>query len=226
MIGGIGSIPGAMAGGLILGFAEAFTQGYISTRWSDLRRLRDPDPLHALPPDRACSARRTSRRYERERKRPTRAGGRPPAPAVGQDEWVARTASAAAAAAGGSGASKQRLRVVPWWAWLILFVAIVAPLPLVSDSGYVRRVAFDTVLYMLLALGLNVVVGWGGLLDLGYVAFYGVGAYAYAILASDQLGMHLPTLVSIPLVVVIGAHRRACSSGCPRDASSATTWRS
>ena len=36
MIGGIGSIPGAMAGGLVLGFAESYTQGYISTRWSDL----------------------------------------------------------------------------------------------------------------------------------------------------------------------------------------------
>ena len=36
VIGGIGSIPGAMAGGLILGFAEAYTQGYITTRWSDL----------------------------------------------------------------------------------------------------------------------------------------------------------------------------------------------
>jgi len=36
VIGGIGSIPGAMAGGLILGFAESFTQGYISTKWSDL----------------------------------------------------------------------------------------------------------------------------------------------------------------------------------------------
>jgi branched-chain amino acid transport system permease protein len=36
VIGGIGSIPGAMAGGLILGFAEAYSQGYISTRWSDL----------------------------------------------------------------------------------------------------------------------------------------------------------------------------------------------
>ena len=58
---------------------------------------------------------------------------------------------------------------------------------------------------MLLALGLNVVVGWGGLLDLGYVAFYGIGAYAYALLDSDKLGIHLPTLVSIPLVVVIGA---------------------
>ena len=56
-----------------------------------------------------------------------------------------------------------------------------------------RRVAFDTVLYMLLALGLNVVVGWGGLLDLGYVAFYGIGAYAYALLDSDKFGIHLPT---------------------------------
>jgi branched-chain amino acid transport system permease protein len=36
VIGGIGSIPGAMAGGLILGFAEAYAQGYVSTVWSDL----------------------------------------------------------------------------------------------------------------------------------------------------------------------------------------------
>ena len=36
VIGGIGSIPGAMAGGLVLGFAESYTQGYVSTRWSDL----------------------------------------------------------------------------------------------------------------------------------------------------------------------------------------------
>ena len=72
---------------------------------------------------------------------------------------------------------------MPWWAWLTLLVAIFALLPLGFESGYVRRVAFDTLLYMLLALGLNVVVGWGGLLDLGYIAFYGVGAYAYAMLS-------------------------------------------
>ena len=40
---------------------------------------------------------------------------------------------------------------------------------------------------MLLALGLNVVVGWGGLFDLGYVAFYGIGAYAYAMLSLEPL---------------------------------------
>ena len=58
---------------------------------------------------------------------------------------------------------------------------------------------------MLLASGLNIVVGWGGLLDLGYVAFYGVGAYTYALLASDKFGIHVPPVVLIPAVVVVGA---------------------
>ena len=79
---------------------------------------------------------------------------------------------------------------MPWWAWLTLFVARRG-----AAAGRLRRAAtsaasrFDTVLYMLLALGLNVVVGWGGLLDLGYVAFYGVGAYTYAFLSSDLFGI-------------------------------------
>ena len=89
---------------------------------------------------------------------------------------------------------------MPWWAWLdALRRRSSRLLPVGFESGYVRRVAFDTVLYMLLALGLNVVVGWGGLLDLGYVAFYGIGAYTYAMLASDQFDIHLPTLVVDPV---------------------------
>jgi branched-chain amino acid transport system permease protein len=58
---------------------------------------------------------------------------------------------------------------------------------------------------MLLALGLNVVVGWGGLLDLGYVAFFGIGAYTYAFLASDKFDVHLPTLLLIPAITLFGA---------------------
>jgi branched-chain amino acid transport system permease protein len=126
-------------------------------------------------------------------------------PAVGQDEWVARHAERRITQGHFLGPIEQRLRRVPWWAWLVLFVALMCLLPAVDSSGYVRRVAFDTVLYMLLALGLNVVVGWGGLLDLGYVAFYGFGAYAYAMLDSDKFGVHLPTLVAVPVVVVLGA---------------------
>lgn len=126
-------------------------------------------------------------------------------PAVGRDEWVARHGERTARRTGVVGAVEARLRDVPWWAWLTLFTALAALVPVGFESGYVRRVSFDIVLYMLLALGLNVVVGWGGLLDLGYVAFYGVGAYAYAALASDQFGVHLPSYVAIPIVVVIGA---------------------
>ena len=47
-----------------------------------------------------------------------------------------------------------------------------------TNNGYIIRVGFDTLLYMLLALGLNIVVGYAGLLDLGYIAFYGFGATA------------------------------------------------
>ena len=129
----------------------------------------------------------------------------PTGPAIGKDEWVARHSDNRSARAGILGTIESRLRAIPWWGWLLLFIAAFALLPAISGSGYVRRIAFDTVLYMLLALGLNVVVGWGGLLDLGYVAFYGVGAYAYAILDSGKVGIHLPTIVSIPLIVVIGA---------------------
>jgi len=129
----------------------------------------------------------------------------PTSPAVGRDEWVARHGDNRARRGGPLGALEERLRVVPWWAWLTLLVAIACLVPVAFDSGYVRRVAFDIVIYMLLALGLNVVVGWGGLLDLGYVAFYGIGAYAYALLSSDHYGVHLPTIVTIPLVVMIGA---------------------
>jgi len=125
-------------------------------------------------------------------------------PAVGKDEWVARHGERRTRRGGVLGTLEQRLAVVPWWAWLTLFVGIICLLPLGFESGYIRRVAFDTVVFMLLALGLNIVVGWGGLLDLGFVAFFGVGAYAYALLSSDQYDIHLPTLVVIPLVAVIG----------------------
>jgi ABC-type branched-subunit amino acid transport system permease subunit len=129
----------------------------------------------------------------------------PSGPAIGQDEWVARLGERRSRRTGVIGQIEDRLLAVPWWGWLVLFVASFALLPAVAHSSYVQRVAFDTVVYMLLALGLNVVVGWGGLLDLGYVAFYGIGAYSYALLSSDKLGVHLPTVVSIPLIVVVGA---------------------
>jgi len=50
-----------------------------------------------------------------------------------------------------------------------------------------------------LALGLNIVVGFAGLLDLGYIAFYAVGAYTYALLASPHFNIHLPFWIILPI---------------------------
>jgi len=55
-----------------------------------------------------------------------------------------------------------------------------------AGNAWVRIIDI-ALLYVLLALGLNIVVGYAGLLDLGYVAFYAVGAYMLGMLASPQL---------------------------------------
>jgi branched-chain amino acid transport system permease protein len=67
------------------------------------------------------------------------------------------------------------------------------------------RIANFAILYVLLALGLNIVVGFAGLLDLGYIAFYAVGAYVYALLASPHFNIHLPFWVILPVGAAIAA---------------------
>jgi branched-chain amino acid transport system permease protein len=57
----------------------------------------------------------------------------------------------------------------------------------------------------MLALGLNIVVGFAGLLDLGYIAFYAVGAYTWALLASPQFGLHLPFWAVLPIGAAVAA---------------------
>jgi branched-chain amino acid transport system permease protein len=69
---------------------------------------------------------------------------------------------------------------------------LVLPLWLQGMGQAWVRILDTSLLYILLALGLNIVVGYAGLLDLGYVAFYAVGAYLFALLASPHLTEHLP----------------------------------
>lgn len=64
-------------------------------------------------------------------------------------------------------------------------------------NAWLRTLNF-AVLYVMLALGLNIVVGFAGLLDLGYIAFYAVGAYLYALLASPHFGLHLSAWAILP----------------------------
>jgi branched-chain amino acid transport system permease protein len=73
--------------------------------------------------------------------------------------------------------------------------------PLVAPNEYIMGVIARICLYAVLALGLNIVVGFAGLLDIGYVAFFGIGSYVYAFLASPHFGIHLPFFVVLPIVV-------------------------
>ncbi|HXF65424.1 MAG TPA: ABC transporter ATP-binding protein [Burkholderiales bacterium] len=87
------------------------------------------------------------------------------------------------------------------WAAYLLLAALLIALPFLADFAlgrtWVRILAF-ALLYVMLALGLNIVVGYAGLLDLGYVAFFAVGAYFYALLASPHFGLHLPFWLLLP----------------------------
>jgi branched-chain amino acid transport system permease protein len=74
---------------------------------------------------------------------------------------------------------------------------LVAPLVLQQFGNAWVRIIDLALLYVLLALGLNIVVGYAGLLDLGYVAFYAVGAYVLALLASPHLTDTFPAVLKI-----------------------------
>ena len=98
----------------------------------------------------------------------------------------------------------EGLRRNPRTAWVAFLVVgiVLAVLPFLIENTLGRtwvRVADFALLYAILALGLNIVVGFAGLLDLGYIAFFSVGAYLYALLASPQFGIHLPFWTLLPL---------------------------
>ena len=101
--------------------------------------------------------------------------------------------------------------------YILGVVAVLAlPIFLQSQGNAWVRIADIALLYVMLALGLNIVVGYAGLLDLGYVAFFAVGAYLFALMGSSHLsdtfpwfkamfpnGLHTSLLIVIPLALVV-----------------------
>jgi branched-chain amino acid transport system permease protein len=77
-------------------------------------------------------------------------------------------------------------------AQIILTFAVAIALPLVVRNGAFTNFLTDAGAFVLLALGLNIVIGFAGLLDLGYAAFFAIGSYAFAMLASPHFGIHIP----------------------------------
>lgn len=97
---------------------------------------------------------------------------------------------------------------------IVLVLAL--PLLLQTQGNAWVRIADIALLYVMLALGLNIVVGYAGLLDLGYVAFFAIGAYLFALLGSPHLtdtfpaikamfpnGLHVSLLVVVPLALLV-----------------------
>jgi len=95
---------------------------------------------------------------------------------------------------------------VQWAGFALVALALFAlPFALSHVGTAWVRIANFAILYVLLALGLNIVVGFAGLLDLGYIAFYAVGAYAYALLAGPHFNLHLPFWIVLPIGAAIAA---------------------
>jgi branched-chain amino acid transport system permease protein len=91
----------------------------------------------------------------------------------------------------------------PWRVAGVVGLALALLLPLALELTSQAQIWLDTIAYAevfaILALGLNVVVGFAGLLDLGYAAFYAIGAYTLGLLASAQSQFWLPRNASLRL---------------------------
>ncbi len=96
---------------------------------------------------------------------------------------------------------------------LIPFFTVAAAAPVVlryleDNSSWIGAQFWTTILancamYACLAISLNLVVGYAGLLNLGFIAFFGIGSYAYALVASDQLNQHYPLWAALLVVILV-----------------------
>jgi branched-chain amino acid transport system permease protein len=104
-----------------------------------------------------------------------------------------------------SAARRPLLNLSPGMRTAVIAFAVAIVLPFVGRNGAFTNFLADAGAFVLLALGLNIVVGFAGLLDLGYAAFFAIGSYAFAMLASPQFGLHVPFWVLVFVAAGIAA---------------------
>jgi branched-chain amino acid transport system permease protein len=186
VIGGIGDIRGALLGGLVLGIVESVATGFISPTYKDIITFVLLAGVLLLRPTGLLG--RPLR--VREALATTVAG-------VRSRLWLERWAAPLAPL--WNALARVDTRVT-----LVTGIAIVLLVPQVVERPYFVRVAASIGLAVVLTASLNVVAGWTGLLSLGHVGFYAVGAYVYAFLASPHFGVHLPFLVTMVCAGIVG----------------------
>lgn len=143
-------------------------------------------------------------------------------PNVGSDQWVAQI----------TGRRRQRTGLwsnlltlwerIPLSARYTMVLLLALAFPIISgtepfldffeigNNNFLLRTAVRVLTFAILAIGLNVVVGYAGLLDLGYIAFMGIAGYLYAYLSSEFVqipglipyGLAIPSIISLPLIVL------------------------
>ena len=99
--------------------------------------------------------------------------------------------------------------LLPRWAWILIFLGLAVAYPYIVPNllgggagDDLLDASVNTLGYIIMALGLNIVVGFAGLLDLGYVAFYAIGAFVIGWLASGQFEhVHLDVLTDVQKVL-------------------------
>ena len=143
VLGGIGNVPGAMLGGLIIGLVETLSSQFIAARWTDVIIFSLLVLVLVFRP-----------------RRPARPHGAQQVMTLSPRLRAALTSGVALAA---------------------------LAFPVLNGDDADIDSAANALAYAALALGLNIVVGMCGLLDLGYAAFFAIGAYCYGILSSFQL---------------------------------------
>src|SRR6478672_7081064 len=130
----------------------------------------------------------------------------PQGPKVGADEWVARQAHRREYLPSWLGDAQRGAERIGWWPRLAIAGLAGLALPLLGLGGFQLQVGIDALVIALLAVGLNVVVGWSGLLDLGYVAFFAIGAYTTAYFTGSlpvTPGFKLNPFVILPIAVIV-----------------------
>jgi branched-chain amino acid transport system permease protein len=131
-------------------------------------------------------------------------------PRIGVDEWVSQSGDRRDEGTGWRRLLTRLDAVVGWWQRLALATVAGLVFGLLTANVNLLTVGFNSLLYAMLSLGLNIAAGWAGLLDLGYIAFFGFGAYGYALLSSTALGTggiggaHLAAFETIPIVLAAG----------------------
>ena len=88
---------------------------------------------------------------------------------------------------------------IPSRTWVIVALAVAVTAPLLLDN-YLLAVLWQAGIYILLALGLNIIVGYAGLFQLGQAAFYAIGAYTVAIL---NIYLGVPIILGLPVAVAV-----------------------